>query len=84
MKQRKPVFDKYTFKLISDGIKDIRIQSSSQKLEVTDVVFSSITIYLSISSAARSLGIRQPSISSYLKDKRTKPYKGIYLFKLII
>ena len=83
LKQENPVFSRYIFKLISGGINDIRIQSFSQKLEVTDVVTKTKTIYPSISSAARSLAIRQPSVSSYLKYKRTKPFKGKYIFKLI-
>lgn len=83
LKQENPVFSRYTFKLISEGINDIRIQSCTQKLEVTDVVTNTKAIYPSISSAARSLAIRQPSISLYLKNKRTKPFKGKYIFKLI-
>ena len=83
LKQKNPVFERYIFKLISDGIKDIRIQGSSQKLEVFDVVSKTKTIYPSISSAARSLAIRQPSISLYLKDKRSKPFKGRYIFKSV-
>lgn len=51
---------------------------------MTNVVTGVKTKYPSISSAARSLAIRQPSISLYLKDKPVKPYKGKYLFKLVI
>lgn len=28
------------------------------------------------------LETRQPSISLYLKENRTKPFKGLYLFKV--
>lgn len=40
-------------------------------------------IYPSMGSAARTLGIYQASISFYLKVKRTKPFKGKYIFKLV-
>lgn len=40
-------------------------------------------MYSSIGAAARALAIKQPSISLYLKDNRTKAFKGKYLFKLI-
>ena len=53
------------------------------KVEVTNIDTKEITIYSSISAAARTLGYRQPSISLYLKENRTKPFKGKYLFKLI-
>ena len=53
------------------------------KVEVTNVDTKEVTIYSSISAAARALAIRQPSISLYLKENRTKPFKGKYLFKLV-
>jgi len=36
-----------------------------------------------VTSAAKTLGLYQASISLYLKEKRTKPFKGKYIFKLI-
>ena len=36
-----------------------------------------------MTSAAKTLGLYQASISLYLKEKRTKPFKGKYIFKLI-
>jgi len=39
--------------------------------------------YPSVSSAARSLGLKQPSVSLYLKENRQKPFKGKYYLKLI-
>ncbi|RMZ69696.1 GIY-YIG endonuclease [Pyrenophora seminiperda CCB06] len=45
------------------------------KVEVTNVDTKQVTTYSSITAAARSIGIRQPSISLYLKDNRTKPFK---------
>ena len=53
------------------------------KVEVTNVDTKEVTKYYSISAAARALSIRQPSISLYLKENRTKPFKGKYLFKLV-
>ena len=89
LNQDKPVLDKYTFKLIScDGENlnsfndpSIKVQKTSKKIEVTNVETKEVTIYPSIGAAARALGYRQPSISLYLKENRTKPFKGLYLFK---
>ena len=95
LKQEKPVLGRYSFKLLSaqnspqpnpkdDNLNlDKKVQKTSQKLEVTNVETNEITIYPSIGAAARALGYRQPSISLYLKDNRTKPFKGKYLFKLV-
>lgn len=87
LNQAKPVLGKYTFKLISDDenincFNDPSIKVQKQvKIEVTNVETKEITIYPSIGAAARALGYRQPSISLYLKENRTKPFKGLYIFK---
>lgn len=97
LKQEIPVFERYTFRFTTGGSQDkatssfgliedkynIRKQSSALRLEVLDVETNIKTIYCSITKATKELGIRQPSISLYLKDKRTKPFKGKYFFKLI-
>jgi hypothetical protein len=89
LKQDKPVLGKYTFKfnLNSDdkstNLINEKVQKTSMKVEVTDVDTKQVTIYSSITAAARALGYRQPSISLYLKDNRTKPFKGKHLFKLV-
>lgn len=89
LNQDKPVLGKYTFKLISCDDENlnpfndpsIKVQKTSKKIEVTNVQTKEVIIYPSIGAAARALGYRQPSISLYLKDKRTKPFKGLFLFK---
>lgn len=92
LKQEKPVLGRYIFKLINFNSKEItnlvndeKIQKTSIKVEVTNVDTKEVTIYSSISAAARALGYRQPSISAtpYIKENRTKPFKGIYLFNLV-
>ena len=87
LKQDKPVLGRYTFKLNSDyastNLIHEKVQKTSKKVEVTNVDTKEVTIYSSISAAARSLGYRQPSISLYLKEKRDKPFNGKYLFKLV-
>ena len=94
MKQVKPVLGRYTFKLVNlnsvacaekstNLVKDASQQKTSMKVEVTNVETKEVTIYSSISAAARALSYRQPSISLYLKENRTKPFKGKYLFKLV-
>lgn len=90
LSQDKPVFGKYTFKLINSEEKanpfnapSVKIQKTSKKLEVTNVETQEVTLYPSIGAAARALGYRQASISLYIKENRTKPFKGLYLFNLI-
>jgi len=89
--QDKPVLNKYTFKLISsDGENlnpfndpSIKVQKTSKKVEVTNMQTKEVTLYPSIGAAARALGYHQASISLYLKENRTKPFKGLYLFKWV-
>ena len=85
LNQDKPVLDRYTFKLLpkKDGSFIPKIQKTSIKIEVTDIKTNETTIYTSIGAAARALGYHQASLSLYLKENRTKPFKGLYLFKLI-
>jgi len=89
LKQDKPVLGKYTFKLNlnsddkSTNLINEKVQKTFMKVEVTNVDTKQVTVYSSITAAARALGYCQASISLYLKENRTKPYKGKYLFKLV-
>ena len=91
LKQDRPVLGRYTFKLVnlnSDDesrklVNEKKVQKTSMKVEVTNVDTNEVAIYSSISAAAKALGYRQPSISLYLKENRTKPFKGKYLFNLV-
>jgi hypothetical protein len=83
LNQDKPVLGKYTFKLINSKKNIEKTQRTSKKIEVTNINTKEITIYTSIGAAARALGYHQASISLYLKENRTKPFKGIYLLKLV-
>lgn len=85
LNQDKPVLGKYIFKLLSTNIDNtkINIQKTSQKVQVFNVKTKETTEYLSISDAARALGLRQPSISLYIKENRSKPFKGRYTFRLV-
>ena len=87
LKQDKPVLGRYTFKLnLNSDNKSINLelappekgglrpQKTSMKVEVTNVDTKEITIYSSITAAAKALSYRQPSISLYLKENRTKPF----------
>lgn len=86
LNQNLPVLGKYTFELV-DPItdKDLKLNTSksSKKIEVKDIYTNTVKIYSSIGAAARELKLHQPSISLYIKEKRVKPFKGKYLFKLI-
>ena len=89
LKQDKPVLGKYTFKLNlnsddkSRNLINEKVQKTSMKVEVTNVDTKQVTIYPSITAAARALGYRQASITLYLKDNRTKAFKGKHWFKLV-
>lgn len=92
LKQDKPVLGRYTFKLkLNSDDKSInfirpsnkKVQKTSMKVEVTNVDTKEVTVYSSISATAKALAYRQPSISLYLKENRTKPFKGKYLLKLV-
>lgn len=91
LNQDKPVLDKYTFKLISNYGENfypfndplIKIQKTSKKIEVTNVQTKKVTLYPFIGAVGRALGYHQGSISLYLKQNRTKPFKGLYLFKYV-
>ena len=89
LKQENPVLGRYIFKLSSSALqhpKKINQKSTSayaKKIEVTDVISNETTLFTSIGGAARALSVRQSSISVYLKNKRSKPFKGKYLIKLI-
>ena len=84
LNQDKPVLGRYIFKLLSTNgfseklVNVAKLQKTSMKLEVTNIETKEVTIYPSIGAAARALGYRKPSISLYLKENRTKPFKGKY------
>lgn len=90
LKQKEPVLGKYTFKLVTAKTENLNLgctralpvyiknQKTSKKLEVINVNTNESTIYTSIGAAARELNLRQPAISLYLKQNRSKPFKGLY------
>lgn len=59
------------------------VKRDGKTIEVTNIKTNEVTNYSSISSAGEALGIPQSSISVYLSRKRTTPFRGIYLFKLV-
>lgn len=85
LNQETPVLNKYIFtKIGKPRVKINNLQTKSLSLEVTNIEVGSKAIYPSIGSAARALGLYQGSISLYLKEERKNPFKGKYIFKLII
>lgn len=80
LNQTEPVQGRYTFKLVGEPkVKTVRKQGSSQGVEVTDLELNLVTPYPSIGLAAKSLGVRQASISLYLKEGRKTPYLKRYI-----
>ena len=65
-------------KIDSDSVKQ-----NCKTIEVTNIQTNEVINYSSISLAGEALGIPQSSISVYLSRKRTTPFRGIYLFKLV-
>ena len=63
--------------------KQTRLNETVKTVEVTNIKTNEVTNYSSISSAGEALGIPQSSISVYLSRKRTTPFRGLYLFKLV-
>jgi len=59
------------------------VKRDSKAIEVTNIHTNEALRYSSISSAGEAVGISPSSISVYLSRKRTTPFRGIYLFKLI-
>jgi hypothetical protein len=72
----------YTISKIQKDPQDI-VNRNTRKLEVTDIDTNEVTIYPSLTLAGEALGIRQSSISKYLAEKRSNPFRKKYIFKLI-
>jgi len=66
-----------------DSLSPNAVKRYSKSIEVTDIITKEVTIYSSISLAAKALGISAASISTYFNRKRNTPYKKKYLFRLI-
>jgi group I intron endonuclease len=62
---------------------DSSVKQNCKTIEVTNIETNKVFSYSSISSAGEALGIPQSSISVYLSRKRTTPFRGVYLFKLV-
>lgn len=78
LNQTEPVLGRFTFKLVGKpGLDTIRKQSTSLAVEVT-IFLKLVTTYRSVSLAAKTLGVRQPSLSLYLKEGRKSPYRKRY------
>jgi NUMOD1 domain-containing protein len=78
--KKTPVFGRYTFTEIGEAQRKIHSQPSIS-IEVEDLESNEKTVYSSISLAARALGVRQASISTYLSKERTLPFKRKYIIK---
>jgi hypothetical protein len=69
-------------KKIGEAAKALPTQPSIQ-IEVTDLTSDQKTVYSSITLAAKAIGVRKNSISTYLSKERAMPFKQKYLFKKI-
>jgi hypothetical protein len=73
------ILDRYIFKSIGN-LQDLKTkdQVSSKSLNVLDLETNIKTTYLSISSAAEALNVYPQSLSTYLRNKTSKPFKNRY------
>jgi hypothetical protein len=83
MGRKRSLEDKANISASMFGKNNAKNQPSSLKIEVTDIELNSKTIFPSIHAAARSLNIRQSSISNYFALNQKTPFKKRYLFKKI-
>lgn len=87
LKQDKPVLGRYMFRILNSdeslNLINEKVQKTYMKVEVTNVYTKEVRTYSSVSAAARALCYRQASLYLYLKENRTKPFKGIFFFKLV-
>lgn len=84
--QSKPLLGIYAIELqdVSKNMSsDVHVQVNSKRLELTNVHTNEVRVYPSVSKAARELKLYQASISLYLKENRSNPFKGIYKFRYI-
>lgn len=61
----------------------IKVKRKFKNIEVTDIHTNEVTIYPSLTLAAKALDVTQGSLSGYFANKRTKPYKNKYILKLV-
>jgi len=85
LNQIKPIISRFLVKNKEEPVlKKLNVQITARKTEVTDLSKGVITNFSSLSSVAKALGLRQASISLYLKENCKKPFKNRYIFKLIL
>jgi len=58
-------------------------QAICKRIQVTDLQTGISTVYNSINLAGKALNIPHTSILNNIKSKKQKPYKKIYVFKLL-
>lgn len=81
---KKPVLNKYIFKLLEvNKIIKPQNQTTAIKIEVLNIETNEKKIYDTIGIAARDLGLRQSSISLYIKNnnknkEKKTPFKNLY------
>jgi hypothetical protein len=89
LNQTKPVLDRYLFAIKNEDKKrltnfdKVLTQPNSKPIKIVDIISFEECIYPSIGAAARELGIRQSSISTYLKSYKKKPFKNQYLISFL-
>lgn len=66
-----------------DCSEDVLVNRGTKYIEITDIITNETSTYSSISLAGKALGVRQSSISGYLKKNSNNPFKSRYLIKLI-
>jgi hypothetical protein len=58
-----------------------QFEPNNMPIEVTNVNTQEVTVYSSLTSAAKAIGVHQPSLSVYLKRNSSRPFKRNYFIR---
>jgi group I intron endonuclease len=74
---------KFTKITYNDDSSEVIVNRATKRLDITDIMTNVTSTYSSFTSAGKALGVRQSSISGYLKKNTPNLFKGRYIIKLI-
>lgn len=69
------------FKFSKLTVSSSQFEPNNISIEVTNVNTQEVSVYSSITYAAKAIGTYQPSLSTYLNKNSSIPFKGKFLIK---
>ena len=69
------------FKFSKLTVSSSQFEPNNISIEVTNVNTQEVSVYSSITSAAKAIGTYQPSLSAYLNKNSSTPFKGNFLIR---